>query len=218
MDTLVAGQPRRLPPAQAHAQAPAQKPDSSASDGARISSAEDLLERVGAGDMSAFSDFYDLVELRVLGMVRSVLVDPALSEEVAQEVHLEIWQTAPRYDRTRGLAASWVLTIARRRAIDCVRATQSSRDRDIRIGLRDAQAGYDVVWEAVETRIGHTRALAAVQGLTPLQRECVLLAYSEGYSSGEIAVILGVPAGTVKTRIRDGLLRLRRELAADTPV
>ena len=173
---------------------------------------QQLLVRVAAGDQGAFSELYDATAPRMLGLIKRVLVDHAQSEEVAQEVFLEIWQNATRYDRAKGAAMSWMLTVAHRRAVDRVRATQSSRDRDVRIGIRDFDTEYDQVSETVETRIESERVKVAMAQLTIVQRQAVTLAYYGGLSQSEVAEQLGVPLGTVKTRLRDGMIRLRDEL------
>ncbi|WIE75345.1 ECF RNA polymerase sigma factor SigK [Curtobacterium sp. MCSS17_007] len=175
-------------------------------------SPDDLLARVATGDQSAFSDLYDALSGRVLGLVTRLLKDRAQSEEVTQEVFLEVWQQATRFDRARGTAASWVLTMAHRRAVDRVRASQASHDRDTRIGIRDLEAGFDQVSESVEIRIEHERVSRALGKLTEFQRQAVQLAYYGGYSHSEMAERLGVPIGTVKTRLRDGMIRLRDEM------
>lgn len=171
-----------------------------------------LLLRVAVGDQRAFSELYDLIAPRVLGLVRHVLRDYAQSEEVAQEVLLEVWQTASRFDPNKGRAVTWILTMAHRRAIDRVRSAQSSRDRDTKIGIRDLDREYDSVAESVEIRIEHDRVERALSRLTELQRQAVELAYYGGYSHGEVSDMLGIPLGTVKTRLRDGMMRLRAEL------
>lgn len=173
---------------------------------------EDRLARVGQGDRDAFAALYDRTAGRVLGLVRRLLVDPAQSEEVVQEVYLEVWQTAARYKPERGSAISWMLTMAHRRAVDRVRASQASRDRDVRIGVRDLDREYDQVAEQVEGRMEGDRVRAALAGLTELQRQAVELAYFGGLSHSQIAERLHVPLGTVKTRIRDGMIRLRDAL------
>jgi RNA polymerase sigma-70 factor (ECF subfamily) len=176
------------------------------------SSAEELLARVARGDQAAFSELYDMLAPRVLGLIRRVLIDSAQSEEVAQEVFLEIWQTATRYEEGRGAATSWMMTIAHRRAIDRVRASQAGRDRDVKIGIRDIDTAYDQVAEQAEISIEHEKVKTALTRLTELQRQAVTLAYYGGYSQSEVADILSVPLGTVKTRLRDGMIRLRDEL------
>jgi RNA polymerase sigma-70 factor (ECF subfamily) len=175
-------------------------------------SQEDLLARVARGDQSAFADLYDLLAPRVLGLVTRVLRDRAQAEEVTQEVFLEVWQTAPRYDAGRGSAMTWVLTMAHRRAIDRVRASQASRDRDTREGVRDYRPEIDSVAETVETTMEHARVTKAMARLTELQRQAVSLAYYGGYTHSEVAALLNIPIGTVKTRLRDGMIRLRDEL------
>jgi RNA polymerase sigma-70 factor (ECF subfamily) len=175
-------------------------------------SKEELLGRVAKGDQAAFGELYDQVAPRVLGLVKRLLVDHAQSEEVTQEIFLEIWQTASRYEPARGGALAWIMTMAHRRAVDRIRASQAGRDRDSRIGIRDLAVEYDHVAETVEIRIEHERVEKAMLRLTQLQRQAVSLAYFGGYSHSEVAELLHVPLGTVKTRLRDGMIRLRDEL------
>lgn len=173
---------------------------------------DDLLAAAGTGDRSAFAALYDRTSARVFGLVRRIVVDPAQAEEVTQDVYLEIWQTAPRFDRARGSAVAWMFTLAHRRAVDRVRSSQSARDRDLRVGARDLDVPVDTVAESVEVRVEHERAHEALAGLSELQRECVALAYYGGLTQSEIARRLDVPLGTVKTRMRDGMTRLRQLL------
>jgi RNA polymerase sigma-70 factor (ECF subfamily) len=177
-----------------------------------LDSVESLLLRVADGDQRSFAELYDRIAPRVLGLIKRLLIDHSQSEEVAQEVFLEIWRTATRFDPSRGAALSWVLTMAHRRAVDRVRASQSSHDRDIKIGIRDVDREYDQVAESVEIRIEHERVKRAMTQLTELQREAISLAYYGGYSHSEVAKILAIPIGTVKTRLRDGMIRLRDEM------
>jgi len=172
----------------------------------------ELLERVAQGDQAAFSDLYDQLAPRVLGLVIRVLKDHSQSEEVTQEIFLEVWQTASRFDPNKGGASTWLLTMAHRRAVDRVRSSQSGRDRDTKVGIRDFTPDYDNVSETVEIRVEHERVEKALARLTELQRQAVTLAYYGGYSHSEVAAMLSVPIGTVKTRLRDGMIRLRDEL------
>lgn len=174
-----------------------------------VETRESLLARVAQGDKAAFSDLYDQTASRVLGLIRRVLIDHAQSEEVTQEVFLEIWQSASRYEPNKGGATTWILTMAHRRAIDRIRASQSSRDRDMKIGVRDYDPGVDDVADSVEIRIENERVKKAMQQLTELQRQAITLAFYEGYTHSEVSTILHVPIGTVKTRLRDGMIRLR---------
>jgi RNA polymerase sigma-70 factor (ECF subfamily) len=175
-------------------------------------SLNDLLGLVASGDQNAFGKLYDQSAGRVLGLVRRLLKDHAQSEEVTQEIFLEVWQNAKRYDPAKGSATTWILTMAHRRAIDRIRSSQSTRDRDTKIGLRDMETEYDSVSESVEIKVEHERVGQALQRLTELQRQAVTLAYYGGYSHSEVAEMLKVPIGTVKTRLRDGMIRLRDEL------
>jgi RNA polymerase sigma-70 factor (ECF subfamily) len=175
-------------------------------------SKESLLARIADGDQKAFGELYDQVSPTVFGLIRRLLVDRAQSEEVTQEVFLEIWQSATRYQPSKGGASTWILTMAHRRAVDRIRSSQSGRDRDLKIGIRDFVAEYDDVAETVEASIEHERVKQALGQLTQLQRQAVTLAYYGGYSHSEVATMLSVPIGTVKTRLRDGMIRLRDEL------
>lgn len=172
----------------------------------------ELLQRIAAGDQPAFARLYDLLSPRVFGLILRVLVDRAQGEEVLQEVFLEIWRSASRFAPNKGQGRSWVLTIAHRRAVDRVRASQASSDRDARVGLRDLDVAHDGVVEQVELKMEAERVTAALRSLPEAQREALTLAYYGGYSQSEIAALVGAPLGTIKTRIRDGLSRLRAEM------
>ncbi|MGH3342152.1 MAG: ECF RNA polymerase sigma factor SigK [Carbonactinosporaceae bacterium] len=176
---------------------------------ARETALEGLLDRVARGDEDAFGVVYERVAAPVLGLVRRVLRDPAQSEEVAQEVLVDVWRTAARFDPGRGTAMAWVMTMAHRRAVDRVRSEQSLGVRQERVGQRTAVPAYDEVAERVETRLEHEQVRRCLDALTGLQRESVVLAYYRGCTYREVADLLDVPLGTAKTRLRDGLIRLR---------
>lgn len=169
----------------------------------------DLLVRTATGDQDAFAELYDRLSPRVFGLILRVLVDRSQSEEVLQEVFLEVWQSASRFAPNKGQGRSWVLTIAHRRAVDRVRSAQSSADRDVRAGFRDLGVPHDGVAEEAELRIEGRKVASAMAELPDAQRETLTLAYYGGYSQSEIAALVGAPLGTVKTRMRDGLSRLR---------
>ncbi|WP_375294480.1 ECF RNA polymerase sigma factor SigK [Microbacterium sp.] len=171
-----------------------------------------LLQRIAGGDQGAFAELYDMLSPRVFGLILRVLVDRAQSEEVLQEVFLELWQSASRFAPNQGQGRSWILTIAHRRAVDRVRASQASTDRDTRIGIRDASVAFDGVAEEIELRLDAQQVVGALRGLPHAQREAIVLAYYGGYSQSEVAALVGAPLGTIKTRMRDGLSRLRTEL------
>ncbi|MBK3570847.1 ECF RNA polymerase sigma factor SigK [Streptomyces sp. MBT62] len=169
----------------------------------------ELVGRVALGDEDAFAGVYDVVAGPVLGVVRAVLRDQAQSEEVTQEVLVEVWRTAPRYRSDRGTAINWILTLAHRRAIDRVRSADAAAARDHRAALLDRLPEYDEVAEHVEARLEREQVRRCVRTLTELQRQAVTLAYYRGLTYREVAEALALPLGTVKTRLRDGLIRLR---------
>jgi len=171
-----------------------------------------LLALVARGDQAAFEAVYDRTAGPVFGTVRGVVRDPSLSEEVTQEVFVEVWRAASRYDAGKGSPMAWVATIAHRRAVDRVRSEQRSADRDRRAAA--SLIAYDDVAETVEDNLDRERVRRCLGALTDLQREAVTLAYYGGYTYREVARLLGVPAGTVSTRMRDGLIRLRDCLGA----
>lgn len=168
-----------------------------------------LLTRVARGEAAAFEDVYDQMAGPVYGLVLKVLRDPAQSEEVAQEVLLDVWRTASRFDPGRGAATSWILTIAHRRAVDRVRSAAASADRELRSAVVTESPPRDEVAETVTASLEAERVRHCMNGLTELQREAVTLAFYKGYSYPQVAALLDVALGTIKTRIRDGLIRLR---------
>ncbi|WP_432009976.1 ECF RNA polymerase sigma factor SigK [Streptomyces cucumeris] len=170
---------------------------------------EELMARVARGDQEAFSAVYDVVAAPVAGVVRGVLRDRAQSEEVTQEVLVEVWRTAARYRRDRGTAVNWILTLAHQRAVDRVRSVEASAARDHRAALLDRTPEFDEVSEQVEARLEHEQVRRCLRTLTELQRQSVTMAYYRGLTYREVAELLALPLGTVKTRLRDGLIRLR---------
>ncbi|OEV08980.1 RNA polymerase subunit sigma [Streptomyces nanshensis] len=169
----------------------------------------ELLKEVARGDHDAFAAVYDRIAGPVLGLVRNVLRDPAQSEEVTQEVLVEVWRTAAHFRPDKGSAMAWVMTFAHRRAVDRVRSAQAAADREERAALLDRTPAYDEVTEAVESRLEREQVRRCMRTLTELQRESVTLAYYRGLTYREVAELLTQPLGTVKTRLRDGLIRLR---------
>jgi len=169
---------------------------------------ESLLRRVGRGDEAAFAALYDRTGPAVFGLARRVVRDPARAEEVAQEAFLQVWQTATRFDEDRGSAKTWILTLAHRRAVDAVRREQSSSDREQRYDWTGGP-DFDSVQEEVGTRLEHEQVRRCLGTLTELQRQAVTLAYFGGYTYAEVSTLLSANPATVKTRMRDGLIRLR---------
>lgn len=172
-------------------------------------SADELLRRVARGDEDAFRALYDVIAPRVYGLARRVVRDPAQAEEVAQEALVEVWRMAPRYDSSKGSATAWVLTIAHRRAVDRVRAAQAGADRERRVAAASVETPYDDVVEGVTASLEQQQVRRCLQGLTDLQRQAITLAYYDGYSYREVAEKLEAALPTIKSRLRDGLIRLR---------
>jgi RNA polymerase sigma-70 factor (ECF subfamily) len=173
---------------------------------------EQLLRRAATGDETPFAELYDAVSPRLFGLVRRVVRDPAQSEEVTQEVFLEIWRHSARFDPSKGAAMSWMLTIAHRKAVDRVRSAEAARNRDEGYGASNQDVTHDSTAEAVVERLDAERVHRALETLTPVQRQALELAYLSGYTHTEVATMLDLPLGTAKTRIRDGLIRLRDTL------
>ena len=172
----------------------------------------ELVLRAARGDEAAFADLYDDVSPLVWGIVSRVLRNRAQAEEVVQEVFLDLWRQAPRFDPQRGSARGWAATIAHRRAVDRVRSEEAARLREGRTALletRQERSEPDPV--AV---IEQDLVRRAVAGLPPAERQALELAYFGGHSYRSVARLLEVPEGTVKTRIRTGLKRLRMALGA----
>ncbi|MFI9505179.1 ECF RNA polymerase sigma factor SigK [Nocardia sp. NPDC052566] len=173
---------------------------------------EALIRRVAEGDEQAFAELYDVVAAPVLGLVTRVLRDRARSEEVAQEVLLEIWLKAAQFGDRGGSVLAWALTIAHHRAVDRVRYERAAAERDQRAGQLAAPAPFDEVVETAIDRMEHEQVRAALDDLTELQRRSIVLAYYGGYTYREVSEALDKPVGTIKTRMRDGLNRLRESL------
>ncbi|WP_456244494.1 ECF RNA polymerase sigma factor SigK [Longispora urticae] len=172
-------------------------------------SADELLVLVARGDENAFSALYEQVASKVYGLCVRVVRDPAQAEEVAQEALVEVWRTASRFDPARGSANSWVLTLAHRRAVDRVRSAQAASERDRRAAATATVAPYDEVAEEVAGNLERQAVRRCLGRLTELQNEAIGLAYYGGYTYRQVSDLLGIGLPTVKTRIRDGLIRLR---------
>jgi RNA polymerase sigma-70 factor (ECF subfamily) len=171
--------------------------------------AEGWLTATARGDERAFERLYDLLAPAVFGLVRQIVRDQAQSEEVTQEIFIEVWRTASRYQADRGSAQAWVLTIAHRRAVDRVRAAQAATNREQRSIRAQPERDFDQVAEKAIDRIERARVHTCLETLTDLQRQSIMLAYYSGHTYREVAALLNTPIGTIKTRMRDGLIRLR---------
>jgi RNA polymerase sigma-70 factor (ECF subfamily) len=176
----------------------------------------DLLGRSARGDTDAFARFYDATSARAYGLALRVVRDPAQAEEVTQEVYLDVWKQSGRYDATRGSAMGWLLTIVHRKAVDRVRSAESATRRDTTYHQENHKVAHDATAEAAEASLEARRVRSAMQELTAIQREALELAYFGGYTHTEVATMLDLPVGTAKTRIRDGLIRMRDAMGVTT--
>jgi len=168
-----------------------------------------LLKACGRGDQAAFAQLYDATSSRVVGLAVRVVRDVAQAEEVAQEAFLEIWRTSARFDPAKGSPLGWLLTIVHRKAVDRVRSAEASTRRDTTYHQQNHPVEHDSTAEAAQASLEARRVRQALTSLTPVQREALELAYFGGYTHTEVATMLELPVGTAKTRIRDGLIRLR---------
>ncbi|MEV6069712.1 sigma-70 family RNA polymerase sigma factor [Nocardia sp. NPDC052001] len=171
-----------------------------------------LLQRCGQSDEPAFAELYDRTCARVFGLVLRVLHDPGYAEETTQEVYLQIWRTAANFDPAKGSAVTWLMTLAHRRAVDRVRAEQAHAQREVAYGTSTLGNEFDEVTEEVGRRLEQQAVLQGLATLTETQREAISLAYFGGRTYAEVAAYLGVGLPTVKSRIRDGLTRLKKSL------
>jgi RNA polymerase sigma-70 factor (ECF subfamily) len=169
----------------------------------------ELLKACGKGDHSSFARLYDATSSRAYGLALRVVRDPAQAEEVAQESFLEIWRTSGRFDPAKGSPLGWLLTIVHRKAVDRVRSAEASTRRDTTYHQQNQPVEHDATAEAATASLEARRVRGALRDLTDVQREAIELAYFGGYTHTEVASMLELPLGTAKTRIRDGLIRLR---------
>ena len=167
------------------------------------------LKLSGRGDEAAFARLYDATAARAYGLAVRVVRDPSQAEEVAQEAFLEIWRTASRFDESKGSAVSWILTLVHRKAVDRVRSAEAGSRRDTAYHQVSDGVEHDSTAEAAHASMEARRVRQAMDSLTEVQREALELAFFKGYTHTEVATMLDLPVGTAKTRIRDGLIRLR---------
>ncbi len=168
-----------------------------------------LLARIAGGDQAAFAEFYQLTSRRVFGMARRVLIDPELSEDATQEVFLQVWQNAAKFNPEAGSPLSWLMTISHRRAVDKVRSSQSATDREAKYGASSQDVDHDSVSAEVDSRLEAEAVVRCLETLTETQQESVRLAYYGGLTYREVAEKLNAAVPTIKSRIRDGLIRLK---------
>ncbi|MDQ1484076.1 MAG: hypothetical protein QOF35_2152 [Actinomycetota bacterium] len=174
-----------------------------------------LVMRAARGHEDAFAELYDLTSGRIYGVILRVLRSADHAAEVTQEVYVEIWRQSARYAPDKGSVIGWMTTMAHRRAVDRVRSVSSDVTRDEKYALKSADREVDVVWDGVEQKLDVERVRKGMASLTAIQREALTLAYFGGYTQSQVAQFLKLPLGTVKTRIRDGLIGLRDALGVE---
>ncbi|GAA3613587.1 sigma-70 family RNA polymerase sigma factor [Marihabitans asiaticum] len=168
-----------------------------------------LLRAVGRGEESALATLYDLTSPRVFGLALRIVRDRGIAEEVVQEVYIQVWRQAAGFDPARGSALAWLLTLTHRRAVDRVRSEQSQTDRLHRYELLERGQHHSSAEEEGQARIDAAALRAALDMIGEPHRTAVALAYLEGLTHREVADHESIPLGTAKTRIRDGLSKLR---------
>jgi RNA polymerase sigma-70 factor, ECF subfamily len=168
---------------------------------------DEMLVEDGGGEKAAFSQVYQRLAPSVFGLAKRVVRDPALAEDVSQEVFASVWRLATRYDPGKGSAQTWVLTLTHRRAVDLVRSDEAASRRESHTAAYDTP--FDTVHEQAATRIEREQVRRCLSALTDVQREVVMLAYYGGHTYAEVSALLQANLSTVKTRMRDGLVRLR---------
>jgi RNA polymerase sigma-70 factor, ECF subfamily len=174
-----------------------------------------LLTACSLGDQAAFAQLYDVTAARLFGLVLRTVRDRAQAEEVTQDAYLDIWRNSSRFDPDRGSAMSWLMTIGHRKAVDRVRSAEAVRRRDTAYEARDEVTPFDQTAEDAHRNLDAARVRKAMNTLTESQRCALELAYYGGYTHREVAAMLDLPLGTAKTRIRDGLIRLRDTLGLE---
>jgi RNA polymerase sigma-70 factor (ECF subfamily) len=175
----------------------------------------ELVARSSRGHEEAFSELYDLTSSRIYGLVLKVLRSADHAAEVTQEVFVEVWRQSARYAPDKGSVLAWMSTMAHRRAVDRVRSVSSEVARDEHYAVTTVVREADHVWEDVEQKMDTERVRKGMASLTAIQREALGLAYFGGYTQTQVASLLKLPLGTVKTRIRDGLIGLRDALGVE---
>jgi len=172
---------------------------------------EALVALVARGDESALAELYDRVGRVAYGLAFRVLRDDRLAEDAVQDAFLAVWRTAAAFRAERAKASTWILTLVHRRAVDVVRREQRRRTEPLDEVTRDtatSESAEDAAWLGFERQ----RVQGALRQLPDTQREAIELAYYGGYSQSELAERLGLPLGTIKSRMFAGLARLRELL------
>ena len=178
----------------------------------KTSRLEELIICVAGGDESCFEELYDLLVPRIFGLIYRLITDRDHAEEVTQEVFLEIWQKAATYQGSASSVSTWVTMVAHRRAVDRIRSVQSSLNRDIAQGKLGFTETYEHVHQTVQQHLDHDEVQSALATLSPEHRSIIELSYFGGLTHHQIADNLNLPLGTVKSRMRAALSKLRLAL------
>jgi RNA polymerase sigma-70 factor, ECF subfamily len=176
----------------------------------------DLVKRVASGDEGDFIELYDATSSRVYGSALQMLRSPRLAAEVTEEVYVEVWRQASRYDPSKGGVLAWMMSMVHRRSLDRMRRISKEPARE-QYATANGDREFDRLSdEVIESRLDADRAREAMRSLTDIERQALTLAYFKGCSQTEVARLLGLPLGTVKSLIRDGLIGLRDALGVRT--
>lgn len=171
---------------------------------------DELLRRVARQDVDAFATFYDQTRARVYGLVTRVLRDRGYSEETTQDIYLQVWRTADAYNPAAGSPMSWLLTLAHRRAVDRVRSEQAASQRESRYGAANVEPPFDQVADSAILSDERRQVTDCLGALTDTQREAIQLAYYDGLTYVQVSEQLSANLATIKSRMRDAILGLRR--------
>ena len=173
-----------------------------------------FLARIAAGDQSALAELYDASSAKVFGLAMKILGDRDAAEEVTVDVYTQVWRKIASYDAHRGTPGSWLMTMTKNRAIDGFRSRYLERGRQVPLDEAAELPGHEATPEQYSAGLERQRLVqAALAMLSTEQRQAIALAYYWGISQSEIADRLKLPLGTVKTRMRLGMIRLREVLA-----
>lgn len=173
----------------------------------------DLLDRIGAGDQSSLKSLYEATSAKLFGVILRILIERGEAEDVLQEVYITVWRKAAEFDATRASPITWMVTIARNRAIDRLRAKGSrpTTTLDAAAEVRDTAPAADTL---IDTATDARRISAALGTLDPKHAAIIRSAYFEGLTYESLSEREGVPVGTLKSWVRRGLMRMRTVLEA----
>ncbi|MEX0789208.1 MAG: sigma-70 family RNA polymerase sigma factor [Actinomycetota bacterium] len=173
----------------------------------------DLLSGLAAGDQRSLAALYDRYGNAALGLAFKVCGNRAIAEDIVQEAFLALWQKPDSYDAGRGSAGSFLMGIVHHKAVDAVRREAAVHRREENFAVEPQESSEDEVVEAAWIAMRKSKVLAALRQLSDVQREALELAYLQGLTYSDVAARLNIPLGTAKTRMRDGMIRLRTLLA-----